>query len=56
MVKRFLYEDAINFACAEAYDKAIDENNIQPVDRPEIDIANRKRPGFYLYSHSHCNA
>ena len=36
--EEILYEDAINFACAEAYDKAIDENNIQPVDRPEIDI------------------
>ncbi len=43
MVERYygeqaLYEDAINFACADAYDKAIDENDIQPVDRPEIDI------------------
>ena len=43
MVERYygehvLYEDAINFACADAYDKAIDENNIEPVDRPEIDI------------------
>lgn len=43
MVERYygegvLYEDAINFACAEAYDKAIDENDIKPVDRPEIDV------------------
>ncbi|NLP00838.1 MAG: trigger factor [Clostridiaceae bacterium] len=43
MVERYygeqvLYEDAINFACADAYDKAIDENDIHPVDRPEIDI------------------
>lgn len=36
--EQVLYEDAINFACADAYDKAIDENNIEPVDRPEIDI------------------
>jgi len=36
--EQVLYEDAINFACAEAYDKAVEENNIQPVDRPEIDI------------------
>jgi len=36
--EQVLYEDAINFACADAYDKAIDENDIQPVDRPEIDI------------------
>ena len=32
------YEDAINFVYPEAYDKAISENNIQPVDDPEIDI------------------
>lgn len=43
MVERYygeqvLYEDAINFACADAYDKAIDENDIRPVDRPQIDI------------------
>lgn len=43
MIERYygeqvLYEDAINFACADAYDKAIDENDLQPVDRPEIDI------------------
>lgn len=43
MVERYygeqvLYEDAINFACAEAYDKAVDDNDLQPVDRPEIDI------------------
>lgn len=43
MVERYygeqaLYEDAINFACADAYDKAVDENDLQPVDRPEIDI------------------
>jgi len=33
-----LYDDAINIVCAEAYDLAIDEKNIHPVDRPEIDI------------------
>ncbi len=43
MIERYygeqvLYEDAINFACADAYDKAVDENDLQPVDRPEIDI------------------
>jgi len=32
------YEDAINEVCPEAYDKAIEENDIHPVDRPEIDI------------------
>ena len=33
-----LYEDAINFVCPEAYDKAVEENDIHPVDKPEIDI------------------
>jgi len=33
-----LYEDAINIICPEAYDEAVKENGIEPVDRPEIDI------------------
>ncbi|HBM80855.1 MAG TPA: trigger factor, partial [Clostridiaceae bacterium] len=32
------YEDAVNFAIDETYPKAIDENNVEPVDRPNIDI------------------
>ncbi len=32
------YEDAINIVLPDAYDKAIEENNIYPVDQPEIDI------------------
>lgn len=36
--KEVLYEDAINIVCAEAYDEAIRENDIHPVDRPSIDI------------------
>lgn len=32
------YEDAINIVFPEAYDKAIDEHNLDPVDRPSIDI------------------
>ncbi|WHH60257.1 trigger factor [Petroclostridium sp. X23] len=32
------YEDAINIVCPEAYDKAVEETKIDPVDRPEIDI------------------
>lgn len=43
MVEKFygeqvLYEDAINEICPEAYDQAVEENNLHPVDRPEIDI------------------
>ena len=33
-----LYEDAFNFIGGDAYDKAIEENNIYTVDRPEIDV------------------
>ncbi|NTV90886.1 MAG: trigger factor [Clostridiales bacterium] len=33
-----LYEDAINIICPDAYDAAIAEQGINPVDRPEIDI------------------
>ncbi|HHV30282.1 trigger factor [Acetivibrio mesophilus] len=36
--KEVFYEDAINIVCADAYDKAIEENDIYPVDRPSIDI------------------
>ncbi len=32
------YEDAINIACPPAYEKAIAELGIEPVDRPEIDV------------------
>lgn len=43
MVERYygeqvLYEDAVNFACADSYDSAIDENDLHPVSRPELDI------------------
>ena len=43
MVEKFygeqvLYEDAINAICPDAYDEAIEENDLHPVDRPEIDI------------------
>ncbi len=32
------YEDAVNFVCPEAYEFAVKEAGIEPVDRPEIDI------------------
>jgi trigger factor len=32
------YEDAINDICPDAYDEAVKEHNIDPVERPEIDI------------------
>lgn len=33
-----LYEEAVNIVCPDAYDEAIDELKLEPVDRPEIDI------------------
>lgn len=44
------YEDAINFACPEAYDKAIEENSLDPVDRPEIDIVSIKEGEDFVFS------
>lgn len=43
MVERYygveaLYEDAINAICPEEYDRAVEEQDIHPVERPEIDI------------------
>ncbi|MDF2524480.1 MAG: trigger factor [Clostridiales bacterium] len=43
MIERYygeqvLYEDAINIVCPEAYDEAVEQNNLNPVERPEIDI------------------
>lgn len=32
------YEDAINFVCPTAFEDAVEELKIEPVDRPEIDI------------------
>lgn len=36
--EQVLYEDAINIICPDAYDQAIEENDLHPVDKPEIDI------------------
>ena len=43
MIKKFygievLFEDAINFAIDDTYGKVLDENNIKPVDYPNIDV------------------
>jgi len=32
------YEDAINIVFPEAYDKAIEEHKLEPVDRPSVDV------------------
>lgn len=36
--EQVLYEDAINEVCPEAYDEAVAQNELHPVERPEIDI------------------
>ncbi|GGG74525.1 trigger factor [Paenibacillus radicis (ex Gao et al. 2016)] len=33
-----LYQDAIDILLPDAYSEAVSENNLQPVDRPEIDV------------------
>lgn len=38
--KEVFYEDAINFVLPDAYDKAVEENDIHPVAQPEIDLKN----------------
>ena len=44
------YDDAINFACPEAYDKAIEEAGIEPVDMPEIDIVKLEKGEDFVFS------
>ncbi len=36
--KSIFFEDAINFVCPDAYEYAVKEAGIDPVDRPEMDI------------------
>ena len=44
------YDDAINFACPEAYDKAVEEAGIEPVDMPEIDIVKLEKGEDFVFS------
>lgn len=39
----FLFDDAINFVFPDAYEKILDENNIEPVSRPTIDVPNASK-------------
>ncbi|MCT4596874.1 MAG: trigger factor [Vallitalea sp.] len=32
------YEDAVNYIIPEAYDKAVEENNLEVVSRPDVDV------------------
>lgn len=38
--KAVLYEDAIDFVFPEAYSKALDEHELQPVGQPDVDVKN----------------
>jgi trigger factor len=44
------YEDAINFCCEDTYPKAIEENDIKPVDYPQIDVVQIGEGKDFIYS------
>lgn len=44
------YDDAINFVIPEAYDKAVEENNLEPVDMPEVDIVKLEKGENFVFS------
>ena len=45
-----LYEDAINFCCDDTYPKALDDNNITPVDYPQIDVVQIEEGKDFIYT------
>ncbi|VYU25951.1 trigger factor [Clostridium tertium] len=45
-----LMEDAINFAIEGSYTKALEENNITPVDYPNIDIVTAEEGKDFVYT------
>lgn len=44
------FEDAVNFACDDTYPEAVDENNLSPVDYPELDIKQIKKDEDFIYT------
>ncbi|WP_040684072.1 trigger factor family protein, partial [Thermobrachium celere] len=44
------YEDAVNYILDETYPAAIKENNIEPVDRPTIDIVKIGKGEDFVYT------
>jgi len=55
VIKKFygegvFYEDAINFCCEDTYPNAIEENNITPVDYPQIDIVEIGEGKEFVYT------
>lgn len=43
------YEDAINEVCPDAYQAAVDQHNLHPVDRPEIDIVQLEKGKPFIF-------
>ena len=55
MIKKFygegaFYEDAINICCDDTYPAAIEENNIRPIDYPEIDVVEVGEDKEFVYT------
>lgn len=48
--KNVFYEDAINFCCDDTYPQALEENNIKPVDYPQIDIVQIEEGKEFVYT------
>jgi trigger factor len=46
------YEDAINIVLPEKYDRAVEEHNLEPVDRPDIDIENIEKDKDLVFTAS----
>lgn len=44
------YDDAINFCCPDAYDEAVKETGIDPVEMPKIDIISIKEGDPFVFS------
>lgn len=54
MIERYygegvFYEDAINEVCPEAYEAAIEEHDLQPVDMPELDIVQIEKGKPFIF-------
>lgn len=55
MVKKFygvevFYDDAVNFAIDESYSEALNEENIRPVDYPQVDIVELGEGKEFVYT------
>ncbi|WPC41431.1 trigger factor [Clostridium sp. JS66] len=44
------YEDAINFCCDDTYPQALQENDVKPVDYPQIDIVQIEEGKDFIYT------